>query len=195
MNHRQSKARNGKARTQRRTTASIPMMSTIKRLIPAMTILAFAPSSALAAGGLVLLPDYPMLVTLIILFTLLIMPMNKLIFQPVFRVLDERAAKISGARNRALQLESEADSTMNRYRDAIRGAREGAETARQSQLKETRSEQGALTSDAKAEATAEIARARGEIEASLNDARESLRASSQEIAKIAAEQILGRNLT
>ena len=188
MNHRQ-----GKMRTRSRTSAGILALSFIGFIGAALVSL--VPSAALAAGGgLVLTPTMPILITLLIGFVLLVVPMNKMIFRPLFKVLDERAAKITGARDRAQHLEQEADASMNRYRDAVRDARENAEVTRQTQLSESRSEQASMTADAKGEAASEIARARGELEASLTEARVGLRASSEEVAKIAAEQILGRAL-
>ena len=44
-----------------------------------------------------------------VLFAALIVPVNRLLFQPIFRVLDERDASIAGTRARAERLEHEAN--------------------------------------------------------------------------------------
>jgi F-type H+-transporting ATPase subunit b len=117
-----------------------------------------------------------------------------MIFRPLFRVLDDRDAKIAGATKDAQGLVTKADALMNEYRDKIREAREDAATARREQIESARSEQTSITGDAKAEAEDEIGRARQEINESLAEARVTIKAASREVASVAAESILGRSL-
>jgi len=147
-----------------------------------------------AAGQLVLTPHIPTLVILLVGFVLLIFPLNSMIFRPLFRVLDDRDAKIAGATKDAQGLVTKADELMNEYRDKIREAREDAATARREQIESARSEQTSITGDAKAEAEDEIGRARQEINESLAEARVTIKAASREVASVAAESILGRSL-
>jgi F-type H+-transporting ATPase subunit b len=150
---------------------------------------------ALASGKLELVPDPIILSTVIVAFTLLIFPLNKLIFKPIFQSLDERAARIEGARRRSSQLENEADAVLDRYETAIRGARGDAEQTRQGQLVLAREEQATLTAQARGEAEGELERARAELSQSLEEARTSLRSSAEDLATAAAEQVLGRALS
>ena len=147
-----------------------------------------------ASGELVLAPDPTTLVILIIGFVILIAPLNAMIFRPLFQVLDDREAKIGGATEQAAKLVAQATELTEQYRGSIREAREAAEGARKQQLEAARSEHGAITGDAKAESEDEIGRARQEIERSLAEARVSLERASQDLAKVAAERILGRAL-
>ena len=65
--------------------------------IPSLAIALFAALPAQAAGAsLEIFPD-ERIFYLIVLFVLLIFPVNKLLFHPIFRVLDERDARIDGA--------------------------------------------------------------------------------------------------
>jgi len=162
----------------------------VRWAVPTLCLLSGAPASA--SGGLVLVPDPWIYVPLLIGFVLLVAPLNALIFRPIFRVLDERDQRITGARKRAAQLSAEAETLTTRYRDEIRQTREEAERGRKEQLGAARSEQGSITDDARSEAEDEISRAREEIAASLEEARASLQSTSQDLAKVAAEQILGR---
>jgi F-type H+-transporting ATPase subunit b len=150
---------------------------------------------ALASGKLELVPDPIILSTVIVAFTLLIFPLNKLIFKPIFQSLDERAARIEGARRRSSQLENEADAVLDRYETAIRDARGDAEQTRQGQLVLAREEQATLTAQARGEAEGELERARAELSQSLEEARTSLRSSAEDLATAAAEQVLGRALS
>jgi F-type H+-transporting ATPase subunit b len=158
-------------------------------------LLLLAAAPAQAAGTLSLVPELPVLFALIVGFVLLVLPLNKAIFKPLFTVVDERNAKIEGARQRASRLEEEAGAAIRRYRGAIRDAREGAEAGRRVRLEAARSEQGSITGEARSEAEQEIARARSEIVASIDEARASLRGAAEELAQVAAERILGRSIT
>lgn len=153
-------------------------------------------SPAHASGGeLVLLPDPITIGVLIVVFALLIGPVNALLFKPVFRVLDRREDKIGGARRRAERLERHADGVLADYEGAVRGAREEAELERRAQIDEARSEHASLTAAAREEAERELERARAELGRSLADARAALRSQGQELARAAAERVLGRALS
>jgi F-type H+-transporting ATPase subunit b len=145
-------------------------------------------------GSLRLLPEPQLLVTLLVLFALLIVPVDRLLFRPVFRVLDERAAKIEGTRARAARIEREAEQTLERYERAVRDTREQAEQERRGRLDEARGELQRTTAAARGEAEAEIERARHGLEASYQAARQALRAQAQELARQAASRVLGRPL-
>ena len=162
---------------------------------------------ALASDKLELVPDYALfgliggkpglgsLWIMLIGFVALILPLNALIFQPIFRALDARADRIKGARKRSAQLEREADRVLTGYENAIRVARAESEAARQVQLGHAREEQMTLTIQARSEAERDLLRARSELGNALEEARTSLRASAQDLAKAAAEQVLGRALS
>ena len=164
----------------------------------AITILALAigllvalPVQA-AGASLEIFPD-GRIFYLIVLFVLLVFPVNKLLFHPIFRVLDERDARIEGARKRAAQIGAEAEATLGRYRSAVRSAREEAESDRKQVLEEARREQAELTGSVRSEAEAEINRAREEVAGALDDARSRLREQAQELAREAATRVLGRS--
>lgn len=148
-----------------------------------------------ASDKLVLLPDPLILSTMIVAFVLLIFPLNQLIFKPIFHSLDERAARIEGARSRSNLLQKDADGVLDRYETAIREVRGEAEQARQGQLALAREEQATLTTRARREAEGELERARAELGQSLEEARASLRSSAEDLATAAAEQVLGRALS
>jgi len=149
----------------------------------------------LASDNLVLVPDPFVLSIMLVGFVLLIFPLNALIFKPIFHSLDERAARIEGARNRSSQLEAEADGVLERYETAIREARSESEQVRQAQLVLAREEQAALTLRARGEAEGELENARTDLSRSLEEARASLRSSAEDLAAMAAEQVLGRTLS
>ena len=184
----------------------------VTALVTSALALALA-APAFAADQLVLIPDFEllgafdgiggyesggrlgMLWVMLIGFIVLIYPLNSLMFQPIFRALDERAERIQGARDRSMQLQGEADAVLDRYETAIREARSQSESERQTALASARDEQTELTTQARGDAEQELERARGELNRSLDEARATLRASADDLATAAAEQILGRSLS
>jgi len=169
-------------------------LSSIATTIPALAIGLLVALPVQAAGGsLEIFPD-ERIFYLIVLFVLLIFPVNKLLFHPIFRVLDERDARIEGARKRADQVGAEAEATLDRYRSAVRSAREEAEGDRKQVLEEARREQAELTGSVRSEAEAQINRAREEVAGALDDARSQLREQAQALAREAATRVLGRSL-
>jgi F-type H+-transporting ATPase subunit b len=162
--------------------------------IPALLLGLLAALPVQAAGeSLEIFPD-ERIFYLIVLFVLLVFPVNKLLFHPIFRVLDERDARIEGARKRADQIGAEAEATLDRYRSAVRSAREDAEGERKEVLEQARREQAQLTGSVRSEAEATINRAREEVTGALDEARSQLRQQAEELAREAATRVLGRSL-
>ena len=170
-----------------------------RRLLASLTPALAAPlvaGEALASeGNLVLVPTVPMLVALLLFFALLIVPVNALLFRPIFKVLDARAEKIAGTRRRAEKLAAEADEVLARYQRSIREVREEAEQDRKERLAVARRESAEQSAGARAGAEREIEQARGQIQAGLADARSQLRPQAELIAREAAARVLGRSLS
>ena len=147
-----------------------------------------------AAGDLVLIPSLPLLVALIVLFTVLVLPVNALVFKPIFRILDERDARTTGTREKAQELERNAQEILDRYEASVREAREEAERERRAALEQARGASQGTTTDARGAAEQEIERARSQIAAEFEAARTALRTQSQDLARQAASRVLGRVL-
>jgi F-type H+-transporting ATPase subunit b len=180
--------------SNRRTKRSATRASRLAlATLPVAAALFAAPAHA--AGDLVLIPEPPLALTLGLLFVALIYPLNVLIFKPIFAALDERSGRIAGAHERAAHIQNESQSALSRYEESIREARTSAEAGRKEQLTDARGEQASISNQARAEAERQVERARGELERSLEEARGTLRTEAQQLARVAAEQILGRNLS
>lgn len=180
-----------------RTGSRVPTLPLGSRHAPIGFLVALTlttAGAAQAAGDLVLIPDPGLLLSMILAFALLIFPLNALLFKPIFAALDARAERIEGARTRSLKLEADADEVFKRYEAAIFEARAESETARQARLEEAREEQARLTVAARSKAEVELERARAELGRSVDEARASLRASAEDLARSAAETVLGRAL-
>jgi F-type H+-transporting ATPase subunit b len=146
-------------------------------------------------GDLVLFPDPVMLGILIAIFVALVYPVNTLIFRPIFRVLDERDAKIAGTQAKAEKLFVEADEVLARYEGSVREVRAEAEQARKQVLKSARGDGASRTAEARAGAEREVTHAREEVAAALESARGELRTHTEGLARDVAAQALGRSLS
>lgn len=161
-------------------------------LVLAVTVA--APVQA-ASGGLEIFPDPTRLLILVVLFTLLVWPANVLLWRPVLRALDERSDQIQGSRDRADKVAAEADTILARYQEAVTRARTEAQVEHRGLLDQARSEQSGITAEARGAAEAEVSGARREIASALDDARGQLRGQVEELARTAAAQVLGRELS
>jgi F-type H+-transporting ATPase subunit b len=159
----------------------------------AASLLAAFPAAA--SDDLNLTPDVFITTILLVAFVAIMFPLNSLIFRPLLQIMDEREDKITGARRRAASIEAQATEALSRYEDALRVAREEAMQERRAQLEAARADLLTTTRRAKAEAAQELENVREELDASLRDARETLRDGSEELARLAAERILGRSLS
>jgi F-type H+-transporting ATPase subunit b len=165
------------------------------RLGAILALLAAWPAAAGAAGGtLEIFPDHRVLI-LVVLFALLIVPTQRVLFAPVMRALEERRSRIEGGRERAGALSAKAEDMLRRYEEAVRDARNGAEQERRGSVDEARREQGRTVAEARQAAEKKGTSARGEIASALAGARAQLRREAELLAREAASRVLGRNLS
>ena len=164
--------------------------------IATLVITVFCTSVAAASGEtLVLVPDWTSkLPILLVLFALLMAPVNALLIKPIFRVLSDREEKTAGTRRRAEKMMRDADETLAQYERAVREVREEAERDRKQQAASAREENESVTAAARAEANLQLKRATSELAATLERSRQGLRAEVESLAGEAAARVLGRAL-
>lgn len=166
-----------------------------RTIVAASLLLAFATPAAAAEGGLEIFPSLPRLLQLMVLFVLLVVPVNRLVLTPLLRVLEERTARIEGARKRAGEVGVQADGALARYSAAVEEARKQAGELRKDALDGARGDQVRILGDARHAAEAEVAAARHSMAGALAEARGVLRAQSESLAREAAARVLGRPLS
>jgi F-type H+-transporting ATPase subunit b len=152
-----------------------------------------SPATARAAD-LNLIPDAVVVATNVALFLLLIYPVNKLLVQPLLRVLDERAARTSGALAQSQKLGDEARSQRADLEARQNEARARAQAQRSAILGDGEVEERALLEAAREEASQSIETVRRAIESELVEARRGLQTDARALAREAATRILGRAL-
>jgi F-type H+-transporting ATPase subunit b len=155
----------------------------------------FAGAAAASEGDLVLLPDWTgKLPILIVLFGLLMIPVNAILFKPIFQVLDAREERTSGTRKRAEKIMKDAEETLTGYERAVREARAEAEQVRKRETAAAREENATLIAAARVESESHLESARTELAVALEQSRQTLRGDARSLADEAASRVLGRAL-
>jgi F-type H+-transporting ATPase subunit b len=153
-----------------------------------------APASA-SEGTLEIIPDPRLTVLLLVLFLILVPVLQRLLFAPLLRVLDEREEKIDGTQARAAALNQEAEGELARHEAAVRAARAEAERAHKATLAGAQAQHAESVARARSESAQLVESARREAGTLLGEARQVLQTQTRELAREAAGRILGRNLS
>ncbi|MEX2205415.1 MAG: ATP synthase F0 subunit B [Myxococcota bacterium] len=146
------------------------------------------------AADLNLIPAAEVVATNVALFLLLIYPVNRLLVQPLLRVLDERAARTSGALAESQQLGDDARTARTDLEARQNEARARAQAKRSAILGEGELEERAVLEAARDDAAQSIESVRRSIDGELVEARTALQADARALAREAATRILGRAL-
>ena len=178
------------------------MQRTIVSAALLLAVVLAAPAHA-AEDGLQIFPDLFLgvspiesrYVQLMVLFVLLIVPVNQLVLKPLLAVLDERSARIEGARKRASEIGTQAESVLARYSAAVEQARKQADELRKNALESARGDQARILGEARRAAEQEVGVARSSVAGALENARRALRSESEPLAREAAARVLGRPLS
>jgi len=162
------------------------------RLFASAMLLGLALPAGAQAADLNLIPQAEIVAANVALFLLLIYPVNRLLVQPLLRVLDERDARTSGALAQSQKLADEARSARAELEAGLNEARARAQTRRAAILGDGETEERALLEAARDEASSAIEGVRRSVENELVDARASLQTEARVLAREAATRILGR---
>lgn len=146
---------------------------------------------ALEGGTDIIRPDGS-LVVIFVLFIIFVFVMNRLLFKPIVRVLDQRERKTEGARHEARASIRVYEGKVAEYEFSIRHTR--AETYRllQEAREKAMAERSRLLDEARQAAGQEFGAARTELERQVVAARATLERDARQIAAEISRNILGR---
>ncbi len=144
-------------------------------------------------GGDIISPDGS-LVFVLVLFLILVFVLNRILFRPIGRVLDERQTLTEGAANQARAARHSYDARLADYEATIRQTR--AESYKRSEQERAAAveERRHLIDEAKLHAHEQIERAKQEIEQQVVLARAALESESRQIAERISRTVLGRTV-
>lgn len=134
------------------------------------------------------------LIVQLVNFLLLMFLLDRLLFRPMARVLDERRQRTEGRRQRAAQVSAEAESIWAEYQQRIQEAKAEADAARTRLIRDGEAERQKILDAAAEQADKTVAEIRARVRAEAEEARRALRAEAQVIAGQMAQRILGRSV-
>ena len=130
----------------------------------------------------------------VILFVLLWLILNKVLFQPYLRLLDERERRTTGVQHDSSDLEHEGTRLRAEYEERIGAAQSAAYADRERVLQSARAEREKILGEARQEAAQMLERARQEIASALAAERLLVASESATIGAEIAGKVLGRNI-
>ena len=130
------------------------------------------------------------IVVLLLLWAIL----NKILFKPFLRLVEEREKRTEGLKAAAAALTAEAERLRADYESAIRQANDEGAAAKDALLEEERRTREQLLAESRAQAAERIAAVREEIKKEMDQGRAQALKEAEEIARQMAEKVLGRKV-
>ena len=144
-------------------------------------------------GGNIISPDFS-LVFILFLFLVLVFVLNRILFRPIGRVLDERNTLTEGAANEARAARRTYEQRLAEYEATIRQARAESYKRAEKQRAAAVEERRRLIDEAKLDAHNQIERAKDGIQQQVSSARATLETESRQIAERISRTVLGRTV-
>jgi len=130
----------------------------------------------------------------IILFLVLLVILNRVLFRPYLALLDERERQTAGALRESSELEHEGARLKEEYEEKIAQAQAFAGAAKDAILQEVRRERERMLAQARLEATTSLEKVRQEVQSQMQIERRLAAAEVARVAEQMASKILGRNV-
>jgi F-type H+-transporting ATPase subunit b len=143
------------------------------------------------AESIQLVPDGTLVIHIAIIITMVFI-LNRVLFRPINRILDERENRTRGRSKEAREIIQRVGESMSRYEDSLRQARaEGYRLLEQQQAKALDERQNKIAS-VRNEVEEMIGQERGKIQAQADEARATLGDEARRMADSISSQILRR---
>ncbi len=137
--------------------------------------------------------NYTILIQMVI-FIALVLTLNKILYQPVFRLMDERKRLIDGNLEEARKLNQEAEKLLEDYERKLVEARQQAVKIVNEAKAKAQEEQKEALAQVRKEFEETFAQLRDRLEKEKEEARKKLRQTVGVLAVLISEKILGRRL-
>ena len=127
-------------------------------------------------------------------FIILLIILNKILYQPLKKIIDERRDKITGLYAGAKDLEAGIDEKMQRYQQQLSDAKSQANEERNKLKKAASAEETKLLSEAHGKASARLETIKYQVAVEAKEASKTLKKEAKMLAEQIATKILGREL-
>jgi F-type H+-transporting ATPase subunit b len=129
------------------------------------------------------------------IFLLLALVLWRLLWRPYLRIRGERVTRVEGYRQDAVKMDADAAERLAKAELGLAAARRQGSGERAAARAEAQTREQAVLAAANTEAQKTLAAARVRLEATLQTERAKLGAQTQDVAKTAAQRILGREIS
>jgi F-type H+-transporting ATPase subunit b len=127
-------------------------------------------------------------------FLLLMFILNKILYKPILKVLDEREARIAGGQEKAKELLDESQSILKSYNEKLYGAKIDAMTVKNSSRKQAVDEANEIIENARRNAETIVLDVQKEMAEEIARVKSELEPEIGVMAGTIAQQILGRKV-
>ncbi|HLO25996.1 MAG TPA: ATP synthase F0 subunit B [Geobacteraceae bacterium] len=127
-------------------------------------------------------------------FLVLVLLLNVFLYKPIRKVLADRAAQISGAKAKTVEVDQEVQEKMALYEARLREVKAKAGEERAVMVKEALAEEAALVEKARKEAAASLAAIKSKVAKEAADAKGLLKEQARSLSLDICEKVLGRSL-
>lgn len=127
-------------------------------------------------------------------FFLLMYIMNKLLYKPVLKVLEERDVRVAGGQEQAKKLVEDGQEIFGAYNQKLHGAKLDAVAVKNATRKESIDQANAIIDEARAKAETIVADVQKEMAEEIARVKKELEPELGIMASTIAQQILGRKV-
>jgi F-type H+-transporting ATPase subunit b len=146
-----------------------------------------------AGGGVNLDFDFTFVIQMVA-FSLLVIILKPLLFDPLMKLFEERERRTEGAKLLARRMDERAGELLKRYETELEAVRRAATEEREKLRAEGQRLETQILAEARADAAKMVERGKADLEAERQRLRRELTTHSAQIAKDIASRVLGREV-
>jgi F-type H+-transporting ATPase subunit b len=130
----------------------------------------------------------------IIIFVVLWLILNKILFQPYLGLLEQRERRTTGAEHESAELEHEGSRLRAQYEEQISQAQSAAYSAKEAIVEDGRQQREKILAQARQEAASHLERVRREVSLALQRERQLAAVEANAVAAEMVSKLLGRTV-
>jgi F-type H+-transporting ATPase subunit b len=130
----------------------------------------------------------------IVLFLVLWAVLDRVLFRPYLKLLDERERRTGGARTEIAELQTQAERLRAQYEEKIAVAEAEGRTTRETILAGAREQRDAIIGSAREKAARMLETVRGELASQMQKERQLALVEASNVARDMARKVLGRDV-
>lgn len=127
-------------------------------------------------------------------FLLLMFVLNKILYKPILKILEEREKKISEGQQEVKDLATQGNKLVATYNEKLQAAKVEAMASKANARKQAVEQVNAVIQDARGKAEQEILQVRQRVASEIEAAKKELEPELASMAATIAEQVLGRKV-